>query len=512
MNDKILAAAKKAARRMARATGTSYQTCLDTVAQQAGRAHWSAFLADPVDVSVRQMHAASEGQTDAVHQEQMDVSKQPLRDVVIEEPNEETIAALLKDASFKSRVLRMLKGPERGIVKRSERRHVLSRRTERNPGGGLPLGRSIDNGYDLVLDETLPVLALAPPGAGKTAGVIVPAIISCDRHCLVIHDQAGLLEMTSGYRSSIGPVTLLDLAGNRSNGSLNPLSSSWLPADPASRSSYVAALAEAIGQGNRIAADIIGRTILGITGRSGSTTFAELYKTLSESDDVQVREAASHLSPYLDAAVRRCTTDDGFGPKHLRGVRDDNGEIRPSSLYIVRGAAGDERQGMVAATIQGAIWWWAMTVGPGMTSPDGDRHGWCPLTIILEDVHRLPLMPAMKGAIERSRAWKMSHLVTSFSYGSLSRAMNADVDEIEALFAVQIVLPQNDSSTITYLTNRLYGVTRQELASSRGSHVVALQYEAEPLKVRTPYFWLHPSTLSKVYNPRTGRGPRPTTM
>ena len=46
MNDhRTLAAARKTARRMARATGTSYQTCLDIVASESGGHHWGDLLA-----------------------------------------------------------------------------------------------------------------------------------------------------------------------------------------------------------------------------------------------------------------------------------------------------------------------------------------------------------------------------------------------------------------------------------------------------------------------------------
>lgn len=46
----MIADAKRAARRLARTCGRTYQECLDDVARGAGRRHWSDFLADPVDV------------------------------------------------------------------------------------------------------------------------------------------------------------------------------------------------------------------------------------------------------------------------------------------------------------------------------------------------------------------------------------------------------------------------------------------------------------------------------
>ncbi|MFZ3481888.1 type IV secretory system conjugative DNA transfer family protein [Sphingomonas sp. 3-13AW] len=47
---RMIADAKRAARRLARTRAETYQECLDIVARRAGRAHWGAFLADPADV------------------------------------------------------------------------------------------------------------------------------------------------------------------------------------------------------------------------------------------------------------------------------------------------------------------------------------------------------------------------------------------------------------------------------------------------------------------------------
>ena len=48
--DRMIADAKRAARRLARTRSETYQTCLDIVAASAGRANWSAFLADPASM------------------------------------------------------------------------------------------------------------------------------------------------------------------------------------------------------------------------------------------------------------------------------------------------------------------------------------------------------------------------------------------------------------------------------------------------------------------------------
>ena len=45
--DRMIANAKRAARRLARTRSESYQTCLDIIAASAGRRNWGAFLVEP---------------------------------------------------------------------------------------------------------------------------------------------------------------------------------------------------------------------------------------------------------------------------------------------------------------------------------------------------------------------------------------------------------------------------------------------------------------------------------
>jgi type IV secretory pathway TraG/TraD family ATPase VirD4 len=57
------------------------------------------------------------------------------------------------------------------------------------------------------MKETLSVLLLAPPGTGKTVAFIVPSTVMMDKSCQLLNDQKPeLFHMTSGWRSSLGPV------------------------------------------------------------------------------------------------------------------------------------------------------------------------------------------------------------------------------------------------------------------------------------------------------------------
>ena len=49
-DERMIAAARRAARRLARRTGTPYQTCLDIVARDCGRRHWADYVGSPTAI------------------------------------------------------------------------------------------------------------------------------------------------------------------------------------------------------------------------------------------------------------------------------------------------------------------------------------------------------------------------------------------------------------------------------------------------------------------------------
>ena len=104
----------------------------------------------------------------------------------------------------------------------------------------------------LSLIETLSVLALAPPGSGKTVRLIVPGILSTDESCFIVHDpKPELWDICSGHRSRLGPTFRLDWAAtdDKANGIFHP-SFNFLdpnvvpPSDGGKRDTFIDALAK----------------------------------------------------------------------------------------------------------------------------------------------------------------------------------------------------------------------------------------------------------------------------
>ena len=98
----------------------------------------------------------------------------------------------------------------------------------------------------LKLPETLSVLVLAPPGTGKTVGVVMPTIFESNDISIIVNDpKPELCFKTSGYRQTIGPVFVINWGAEDEPEkgiyypSWNPLSFSCLPAFGPARDMYV---------------------------------------------------------------------------------------------------------------------------------------------------------------------------------------------------------------------------------------------------------------------------------
>ena len=98
----------------------------------------------------------------------------------------------------------------------------------------------------LRLPETLSVLVLAPPGTGKTVGVVLPTIFESNNISIIVNDpKPELCFKTTGYRQTIGPVFVINWGAEDEPDkgiyypSWNPLSASCLPPMGPARDMYV---------------------------------------------------------------------------------------------------------------------------------------------------------------------------------------------------------------------------------------------------------------------------------
>lgn len=75
--------------------------------------------------------------------------------------------------------------------------------------GRWPSGRR--KGQMVQMIETLSALCLAPPGTGKTAGLVIPTLVTSDTVSFIVNDpKPELYEATAGYRERVSWVFMLD--------------------------------------------------------------------------------------------------------------------------------------------------------------------------------------------------------------------------------------------------------------------------------------------------------------
>ena len=144
----------------------------------------------------------------------------------------------------------------------------------------------------LMMDECLSTLCVAPPGTGKTTGVIVPTILDCDTVSMIINDpKPELKQSTSGYRATIGPVFIMNWAGQDEPErgiyypSWNPLSPEHVPYNPEQRDLYIDSICKVLVPDNKGANADPHWANTGRAGLSGLVNFIVSKVERAKADD-----------------------------------------------------------------------------------------------------------------------------------------------------------------------------------------------------------------------------------
>lgn len=140
-------------------------------------------------------------------------------------------------------------------------------------------------GHLLMMKETLSTLCCAPPGTGKTAGVVIPTIFHSHGMSIVVNDpKPELCFTTTGARAKDGPVFVINWGAedNPAEGiyypSWNPLSPNALPAPGPDRDMYVDSMCNILVEDPKGGAD----PHWSKTGRSALTGFIHFIASKCE--------------------------------------------------------------------------------------------------------------------------------------------------------------------------------------------------------------------------------------
>lgn len=168
----------------------------------------------------------------------------------------------------------------------------------------------------LMMNKSLSALCVAPPGTGKTQGVILPTIFDCTGVSMIINDpKPELKQKSSAYRAEkVGPVFIMNWAGqdNPAEGiyypSWNPLSPEHVPFNTEDRDLYIDSLCNTL-----------------IAEKASSS--ADPHWTISG------RAALSGLVQFMVSKIERAKADDYFYHRLSAGTFDKEDAAVLSDYY-----------------------------------------------------------------------------------------------------------------------------------------------------------------------------------
>ena len=179
---------------------------------------------------------------------------------------------------------------------------------------GLQNGFMMVLGYfkkkPLMMDECLSALLLAPPGTGKSQGIVLPTIFDCPGVSMIINDpKPELKQKSSAYRSTIGPVFIMNWAGqdDPERGiyypSWNPLSPEHVPFNQEQRDLYIDSICNILVADKASSSADPHWTISGRAGLSGMIQYIVSKVERAKADDYFYSRLQSGTFDAEDAAV-----------------------------------------------------------------------------------------------------------------------------------------------------------------------------------------------------------------
>lgn len=162
----------------------------------------------------------------------------------------------------------------------------------------------------LMFNECLSTLCVAPPGTGKTQGVVLPTIFDTTDVSMIINDpKPELKQKSSAYRASIGPTFIMNWAGQDDPArgiyypSWNPLSPEHVPFNTEQRDLYIDSMCKVLIPDNTSSSADPHWTISGRAALSGMVQFIVSKVERAKADDYFYARIQSDEFNAEDAAV-----------------------------------------------------------------------------------------------------------------------------------------------------------------------------------------------------------------
>lgn len=602
--DKLVAAARRAARAHARDASIPYQKALDAIAVQHGRPTWSAFLADPMPINADAEAAAAEpdfttiparlqiaaamryglstGSTSLVAGPRAWADPRPVlsygspdgsmrsvdargldlpilaegcrgerteddltrihsiegmpgmegllrarSDIYMMGDDVTATASIGLDDAAPPAIARMVAPAEEPAkmaddTRRRRTPEMLPRRDFLNRTQRLAFKQTVARGHfsttdgpligrvgrrDLRLPHGHHMMSFSPPGTGRMAAISLPALLSDDKASYVVHDDGQHLEITSGWRASIGRVAVIRVDGD-STDSINPFDGDWIPPHPGSLPGYVEQIMRTLVPDRPDLADMMARTALPLVERPGGATMLEIHAALAICGHPLVPEAVSALAPFITRAAQEACGRSTLTPADLRGRATEND--RPLTLYLVRGVGMRSRLDPILAAIQTTIWMWSLSSGPGDDIGRGRRNGPLAVVSLLIDLHRLPIMAYLPKVMDLGRAKRTSVIVTGTAGAAITQRYGAETArEIVECCGMLQAIQQSDPGDLPFVDpyDQIGYGRLSQMPADKG--YILTNLGAMPIEYDRTMFFRVPQLLHRAYNRKFGRGPRP---
>ena len=364
---------------------------------------------------------------------------------------------------------------------------------------GLKSGRFIRT------NDPLSTLILAPQGTGKTAGIIIPSLLSYTSSYIINDVKGELWDLTSKQRAKYGDVGIFAPSQSFKNGlSWNPLHKKLLPRELGDQIDYIDRIAGTLyltegidptaAYFNAEAKAIFFYYALKIILETGQTSLPEIYRESllcgdmqdSISADIEAAEDnGTPLIPELLVAGNRILAKSGneFGtvkssfsqalepfsrPNVARNLvecdftHSDFKSDKPFSLYIFIPANDVNRMAPIIRVLVGYL------VNEFLSITDKKVIQSQRVVFCMDEFPRMGYMAALKDAPALQRSYNMSTIFVAQDKNQLEKTYGqGSFDYFSTVTDYKALFRQNETSTATKMSDWIGKSTRKKKSLSK---------------------------------------------
>ncbi|MTJ82356.1 MAG: type IV secretory system conjugative DNA transfer family protein [Telmatospirillum sp.] len=259
------------------------------------------------------------------------------------------------------------------------------------------------------------------------------------------------------------------------------------------------------------------------------------------------------LAVFKNTAVRQRTAVSDFSFQDLRGRPDRDvgadgpgGPCRPVTVYLCVNQQDARALGVITALFVESLSTYLLAHPPGAADGAGGRLGPCPVMFVLDEFPQMPKIQALIDGPALGRGQKLSYLLIGQDFAQIEEKYGrTGLETLLSTTAAKIVLPLNNEQVAKRFSDmvgnrthegearsRTYGLSKDAnpfaihvnkslsgvplihpadfMSMERGTHVLVMQsFASRPIRATTPFYFKDPLLRRRVFDPRTGKGPRP---